>query len=298
MLAIKCAQHYDGVIINADSIQMYDALHVLTAHPSAEEQNAAPHKLYGDFNINEKVTAVSWRDLALKEIQAAHQQNKLPIIVGGTGFYIKALLEGLSPIPDADPTVRQQANILQKEIGTAALFKKLQMRDPEMAAKLDPQNTQRVIRAWEVLEQTGISLAEWHKKPKINPPTHLRFFTSIIQLPRELIYQRCEHRFDDLLESGALEEARWLSAEIAAGRVDDDAAIRKATGYIDLAAYIDGILTKEEAIQKAVQHTKNYAKRQLTWLRNQIDANIRLEKPLDFEGLQIAFEKFLHHKIH
>lgn len=288
-LALKCAAHYDGVIINADSMQIYDDLHVLTAHPSLEDHKAFPHQLYGVLKPHEKCSAAMWRDMALKEINAAHQNNKTPIIVGGTGFYIQALLKGLSPMPDISESDRNEAIAFAKEMGNEALYALLKEKDPDTAAKLDPQNTQRLTRAWEVLKVTGRGLASWQSDPLILPPADLSFFYITLLPEREILYDRCNTRFEQMIELGALAEVESFTKKLDDGEIPQTAPLIKALGFSALKAYLKKEATLEEAKSQASQQTRNYAKRQMTWFRNQGTPDLVLQTH-DVEKITAQFK--------
>lgn len=279
-LGITCAEHYDGVVINADSMQVYDALHILTAHPDKRERAAAPHRLYGALSPAEKCSAAMWRDMALSEIDAAQGAGKLPILVGGTGFYLKTLIEGISPIPDVPDDVRATAIRIQQEMGNPAFYAALADRDPEMAARLDPNNTQRLIRAWEILETTGRSLSYWQDLPPDDLSSHLRFFVVSLLPPRAELYARCDARFLHMLENGAREEVAGFVQKIQAGEVPENAAVTQALGYREIAAMLSGTMAEEQAVEKAQQKTRQYAKKQMTWQRHQMKADLVID---DFE---------------
>lgn len=284
-LGLSLAKALNGCIINADSVQLYDALHALAAQPDAEEQSQAPHKLYGILHPNTVCSAASWRDMAITEINAAHARGEVPIIIGGTGFYLNTLIKGLSPIPDIPDDLRARTIAHHDAIGTDALFAELQERDPETSAKLDPKNKQRLMRAWEVLEHTGKSLSYWQAQPMTGTPDHFKFVTCALLPPREYLYERCNLRFDLMLEQGAMAEAEKLYAQIQAGEVDAKATITKATGYIELAKYISGEWDLDTAIEKGKQHTRNYAKKQMTWLRGQLPHDVILESGDQYQTL-------------
>jgi len=212
--------------------------------------------------------------MALAEIRAAQKEGRLPVIVGGTGFYIKALLEGMSPIPAFPAHFRDEAIALHEKLGNPGLHQELAKCDPLTASKLDAYNTQRVVRAFEVLLATGKGLAEWQAAPRIGPPEDLRFVTAVLQPPREQLYAACDGRFDKMLAAGALEEARDFSQH-----TPQPTSISKAVGYPELLAHLAGDLSLAEARQQAQQSTRNYAKRQTTWFKNQIKADIVLHTP-------------------
>jgi tRNA dimethylallyltransferase len=194
-LALDIARRKNGAVINADSMQIYDGLPLLTAQPEAEDKEEAPHALYGALAPQDICTAARWRDMALAEIERFSAEGKLPIIVGGTGFYIKTLLQGISPIPEIAPGIREKLIARQKEMGNPAFHAALAKIDPATALKLDPFNTQRVVRAWEVLEGTGKSLAEWQSVPPVPPPAHLKFITVALLPPREILYKKLRQPF-------------------------------------------------------------------------------------------------------
>jgi tRNA dimethylallyltransferase len=254
-------------------MQVYDGLPLLTAQPSDDDKKQAPHRLYGQLPPDAACSAAKWRDLALAEIKDAHDQGKLPVIVGGTGFYLKALLIGLSPIPEVPHSLRSQIAARQKELGNPAFHAELAKRDPAMAAKLHPFNTQRLVRAFEVLEATGKSLAEWQSQPPEAPPAHLKFTTIILLPPRKQLYMQCDERFGQMIKAGALEEARDFRA-----RAQPQWALSKALGYPELSSHLAGQLSLSDAIRLAQAATRHYAKRQCTWFRHQLKPDIVLEK--------------------
>lgn len=282
--ALELAREHNGVIINADSMQLYDALPTLTAQPTKADREKIDHRLYGILDPSGKCSAWRWRDMALEEIRICQDEGKAPIIAGGTGFYLKALTEGLSPLPEVPDDVRAAATHLQAEAGNPAFHKLLATRDPEMASRLHPNDTQRLIRAWEVLEATGKSLSWWQGQPLVGPPEDLTFEKYFLSPPRAVLHQRCDQRFEMMIESGALEEVRELSTLISSGAVKNDAPITGALGFKPLSAWLEGEISREEAIEQAKAHTRQYAKRQVTWLRNQITDAKPVEIPPSQQG--------------
>ena len=273
-LALSVARAKDGVIINADSMQMYDGLGILTAQPPDADLSAAPHRLYATLQPDDICSAARWRDMALAEIDRVIAAGKLPVIAGGTGFYIRTLLSGISPVPEIAPEIRDRLNARQKEIGNPAFHAELQKRDPVMAEKLNPYNTQRLVRAMEVLEGTGKSLAEWQALPPAPPPAHLKFVTATLVPPREKLYANCDARFGIMLKRGALEQVReFMKAATTA------MPLAKALGYPELSSHLAGNISLTDAISLAQQSTRNYAKRQTTWFRNQMTPDIALDAP-------------------
>lgn len=269
-LAVALAREENGVIINADALQIYNALPVLTAQPSAEDKAAVPHRLYGALDVSRKCSAQQWRDLAEGEIRQALAEGRHPVVTGGTGLYLKALLAGLAAIPDIPATIRQDTVALQEKLGNPAFHAALQRRDPVMAARLNPNDTQRLIRAYEVVAATGKSLAEWQETPRQAPPPDWRFRVLIVRPPRAELHRRCDLRFDLMLEQGALEEVGELGARIDRGELAEDAPITHALGFPELRAFLRGALSREEAVFRAKAQTRQYVKRQDTWFRNQI----------------------------
>ena len=265
-LALDMAEAFDGVVINADSMQVYSELRVLSARPDESETSRAPHRLYGVLSGREACSAGKWRDMAMAEINDCHAQGKLPIITGGTGMYLNALTEGIAPIPDVPSRIRDSVTAELEDIGHAAFFEKLKKNDPETAATLDGTNTQRMIRAAEVFAHTGRGLASWHKEPMVPPPANMKFKKLCYMPPRDILYDRCNRRFDLMLEQGAIDEVRDL---IALG-LPDTAPVMKAVGVRELGAYLAGEIDLATAREKSQRETRRYAKRQLTWFRHQM----------------------------
>ncbi|HEY7687979.1 MAG TPA: tRNA (adenosine(37)-N6)-dimethylallyltransferase MiaA [Dongiaceae bacterium] len=266
-LAAAIARAFDGTVINADSMQVYRELPVLTAQPSAAERAAVPHRLYGFLPVTERCSAARWAALARSEIEAAHDSGRLPIVVGGSGLYLKALVEGLAPVPEIPADVREAARRRLAEIGKAAFHAELAQRDPQMAARLRPGDSQRMVRAWEVMAATGRSLAAWQAQ-SVRPPDGAARFAKFLLLPeRSLLYAACDARFAAMVARGALEEARQVAA------LADDPGLPglKALGLRELIRHVRGDVTLGAAIAAGQQATRRYAKRQITWFRHQFD---------------------------
>lgn len=262
-LAVAAAQAFGGVVINADSMQIYRELPILSAAPTAGDRAKVPHRLYGVLSAAEPCSAGRWRALALSEIEAAWTAGRLPIVVGGTGLYLNALLRGLSPLPDIPDDIRQAARDLLAEIGPAALHGRLAERDPDTAARLVPSDPQRVVRAWEVLMATGRPLSAWQTEP---PTGALAAPALLITLEpaREILYPAIDRRFLAMLEAGALEEVRALKD------MTPSLPALRALGIPELRAYLEGSLALPRAIAAAQAATRHYAKRQFTWARHQL----------------------------
>ena len=247
-------------------MQVYRELPVLTAQPGAADLAAAPHRLYGFMAVSESCSAADWAALARAEIDRALDDRRLPVVVGGTGLYIKALLEGLAPVPEIPDGVRAAARQRLAEIGKTAFHEELGRRDPEMAARIRPSDAQRMLRAWEVIEATGESLAVWQGRGEPTPWAGGIGFVKLMLAPgRAELHAACDARFRGMVEGGALDEARAL-AELA----DDGLPATKALGLRELLGHVRGETTLEQAIAAAQQATRRYAKRQATWFRHQL----------------------------
>lgn len=268
--ALELAQSQNGVVINCDSLQIYDALPILSAQPTPEDRAAAPHRLYGALHPNEVCSAGNWRQMVFPVIESTLKEGKAPVICGGTGLYIKALTEGLSPIPDIPEEVRARAVALQKELGNPAFYEALRERDPAMAERFHPFHTARLIRAYEVIESTGRSLAEWQEMEREAPPAHWRFEIHKIMPERDELRMRCDARFDWMMENGVLEEVAAFDARLETGEVTEGVPITKALGFKPLRAYLRGEISRDEAVERAKAETRRYAKRQVTWFRHQL----------------------------
>lgn len=263
-LALALAEEFGGTVINADAMQVYRELAVLTARPTPAEMKRAPHRLYGVISARQRGTAARWRTMALAAIDMAKSKGRLPIVAGGTGLYLKALMEGLAPVPDIPAEVRAQARARHAELGAAGFHAELKRLDPDMAARLKPGDTQRLLRAWEVVTATGRSLALFQK---VRPaPTQLWFESFRLLPPREVLYAACDARCRRMLEQGALDEVRALMAL----KLDADLPAMKAVGVREITRYLGGEASRAEALAKFQQVTRNYAKRQLTWFRHQM----------------------------
>jgi tRNA dimethylallyltransferase len=271
-LALAVGEALGGTIINADSMQVYRDLAVLTARPGAAELARAPHRLYGVIDAAEACSAGRWHDLALAEIAAAREAGRVPILAGGTGLYLRALLDGLAPVPPMPAALREEARSLHARLGGDAFRQALAARDPEAAQHLSPGDTQRLIRAYEVVAATGRPLAEWHRRqgPGASPPA-----AAVVLLPpRATLYAACDARFLAMMERGALAEAKALLAR----GLDPALPAMKAVGVPELASLLAGRSSREAAIAAAQQATRRYAKRQYTWFRHQMPETGSLRK--------------------
>jgi len=267
--AIELALQKDGVIINCDSLQIYDGLHQLTAQPPDDDLQNIPHRLYSHLHPNDVCSAGNWREMVMPVIEDVLAEGRTPIICGGTGLYIKALTDGLSPMPDVPPEIRARVVERYETIGAEEFYKELDSRDPIMAARFHVNHKARIIRAMEVLEATGKSLAAWQELDRTPPPAHWDFISEVIMPEREELYRRCNLRFELMLEDDALDEVAAFTKRIQSGEVRDGVPLTKALGYKHLQSYLDGAQSLEEAIILSQAETRHYAKRQTTWFRNQ-----------------------------
>lgn len=263
-LAVAVAEEFRGTVINADSMQVYRDLAVLTARPSPAELARVPHRLFGVLDASELCSAARWLALTEVEIAAAVREGRVPIVVGGTGLYLKALLRGLAPVPEIPAEVRHAARALHKEIGGERFHAALAKRDPVSAARLNPGDTHRLIRAYEVVTASGRSLMDWQREqaPTIRPSV-----AAIMLLPaRDALYAAIDARFASMADAGALDEVKALMAR----HLSSDLPALKAVGVQELAAHLRGETTLKAAVAAAQQASRRYAKRQMTWLRTQV----------------------------
>lgn len=268
-LAIRLANDLEGVIINADSMQVYRDLQIITARPSELEEKSAPHRLYGTVDGADACSAVQWCDMAVTEINAAWDSGLVPILVGGTGMYFKALLDGMVTIPQINENIRQSVRAEMADLGPEILHERLAEIDPAAYERIAPADSQRISRALEVALSTGKSLSDWQKEPHEGYLTKLdqegRIAKIVIDIDRDKLYERCEMRLDMMMEEGALEEVKQLLKRNLALTLP----LMKALGVPSLQAYIRGDMSYDEAMIEAKTQTRQFSKRQLTWFRNQ-----------------------------
>ncbi len=263
-LAVELAAALDGTIINADALQIYRDLRVLSARPDEAALARVPHRLYGYLDAAERGSAGRWRALALAEIADAHRAGRLPIVVGGTGLYLRALQHGLAAIPPIPAEIREEAAALHRALGGAAFRKRLAALDPVAASRLAPGDRQRLMRAWEVVSATGRSIGEWQGDSAAALP--YRFASILLGPPREALYAACNARFLGMIAAGALDEA----AALAARGLDPELPAMKAVGVPELLRHWRGEIALADAVAAAQQATRRYAKRQMTWFRHQM----------------------------
>ena len=264
-LALRVAEEFGGWVINADSMQVYDTLRLLTARPSPADEARLPHRLYGVLPPSEVCSAARWAAMAAAAMAEAWAAERVPVLVGGTGLYLRAAMDGLSPIPEIPDAIRDESRALLARLGNASFHALLARRDPVMAARLDPGNSQRLARAWEVIETTGRSLAEWQAEPR-QGAIAANWLALTLLPPRDSLYTACDGRFLAMMASGAIDEALAM----ATLSLDPALPAMKALGLTELIASLSGELPLAEAVERAQRATRNYAKRQLTWFRHQM----------------------------
>ncbi len=288
-VSLVLAQRLDGEIVNADSMQLYRELPLLSAAPDAADRARAPHHLYGIAGVGEPFSVARWLSLAGEAIADIRARGRMPIVVGGTGLYFRALLGGLSEVPPIDEAVRRAVRALVLADGAGAGHAALSAEDPAMAARLLPSDAQRVARALEVVRSTGRSLAEWQETAVDGPLAALdrqggvaRF---VLLPPRDWLYARCDLRFDRMMAAGVLDEVAALPP------ADPNLTALKALGIPQLRAALAGDLPLAEAVARAKTATRQYAKRQMTWFRNQCaDWDVVCEKEME-SILDVIFSK-------
>lgn len=273
-LAAELAQALNGVVLNCDSMQIYKDIPIIAAAPTEAEKKLAEHRLFEIYDCDKRGNVVDWLNLCAAEIHKLWAENRLPVVVGGTGFYAEALLKGVTPIPETPPEIREQLQAQMRQYGLEKLYADLQQKDAEIAAKLNPNDKTRIIRALEVIEATGQKLSEWYKKPLIQKLPEANFITVKIMPALEMITERCCLRLDKMVnELGALAEIEKLLNK----GVDKNMPAMKTLGVPELSLFIKGQMPLAEALNLAKLHTRQYAKRQRTWLKNKMPADIVFE---------------------
>lgn len=260
-LALRLAQSRPVTIINADSAQVYGALPILSAQPSAEEMASAPHRLFGYLDGREACSAARWAQDAKVAIETAWQEGRLPLLVGGTGLYLRTLLDGIAPIPEVDPKVRSAVRALP----TSEAYRTLAEIDAASAAALSPNDDSRIKRALEVVRSTGTGIVEWRKLREGGIGDMVDLSPLLLLPPRDWLHIRCDLQFGQMLEHGAVEEVEALMAR----NLPDDAPVMRAIGVPEIAAMLRGAISRDEALARGQAATRQYAKRQYTWFRNQ-----------------------------
>lgn len=272
-LAIEIAHHFGGEIVNADSMQVYQDLSVLTARPSVDDEQRIPHHLYGVMPASEACSVGKWLDAATAVIADIRDRDNLPVVCGGTGLYLRALTEGIAQIPDVDPAYVEEAEKLLARKGGQAFLQDLAELDPQTANRLQPSDRQRLVRAYSVARATGKSLTRWQQEQSDKPPVEALFRTIYLMPERAALYQKIEQRFDQMVEMGGLDEVQHLASLALSPQLP----AMKALGVPDFLRVVSGEIPVEEAIDNAKQTTRNLAKRQMTWFRNQGKPDLVIE---------------------
>ena len=260
-LALRLAEATGGAIVNADSAQVYRDLPVLSAAPSAEERTRAEHLLYGVLDGAQPCSAADWAEMAKAEIARLHRQGRLPILVGGTGLYLRTLLDGIAPVPLIDADIRAKV----RGSSVAENLSELIPLDPVAATTLHPGDTTRIARALEVVKSTGKTLAEWQRAREGGIGDEIELRPLVLLPPRPWLYERCDLRFARMVENGALKEVEALLAR----QLDPNLPVMRAIGVAELGGHLRGEATLEQAIATGQQATRRYAKRQYTWFAHQ-----------------------------
>ena len=273
-LALELARHRPTTIINADSAQVYADLPVLSAQPSPDEMETAPHRLFGYLDGGDSCSAARWASDAKVEIAAAHDSGRLPVLVGGTGLYLRTLLDGIAPVPVIDESIRQHVRALDADAAHTALA----VEDPQMAARLNPADRSRIQRALEVIRSTGKSIAEWRLQKSGGIAATIALRPVLLLPPRAWLFERCDARFVAMVEQGAVAEVERLLLR----KLPADAPVMRAIGVPEISAWLAGQIDRETMLAHGQLATRRYAKRQYTWFRNQSPGDWpRIETPLN-----------------
>ena len=277
-LALALAQQINGVIVNADSAQIYRDLRILSAAPTSDDLQRAEHQLYGVQDGALPCSAAEWAAMARGEVAEIHAKGRIPILVGGTGLYLRTLLDGIAPVPAIDPDVRARV----READVADNYLKLRTFDPQRAEKLKPGDTARINRALEVILSTGRTLSEWQEQREGGIADAVELRPLILLPPRKWLYARCDERFARMIDEGAVSEVEALLAR----NLNPNLPVMRAIGVRDISAYLRREATLDEAIATGQQATRRYAKRQYTWFAHQPPAEWpRFKEALDIDRL-------------
>jgi tRNA dimethylallyltransferase len=280
-LAVALAERTGGAIINADSAQIYRDLPILSAAPSSEDLSRAEHRLYGVRDGADPCSAADWAELARSEIARLHGEGRLPILVGGTGLYLRTLLDGIAPIPPIAPEIRDEV----RAAGVAENLAALMPLDPVAATSLNPGDTTRIARALEVVKSTGKTLAQWQEKLEGGIAAEVEVRPLVLLPPRPWLHERCDRRFEVMADEGAVDEVRSLLKR----NLNPQLPVMRAIGVRELGDFIRGALTRAQAIDAGQQATRRYAKRQFTWFAHQPPADWpRFKEPVEGDAFDRA----------
>jgi len=273
-LATKLAQHFNGEIVNADSMQIYKEISILTSKPNLQDTKIIKHHLYGFNSVKKNFSTGHWLKMVIKKIEEQWERGKTPIVVGGTGLYFKTLTDGLVKIPDIPNNIRTKVRTLHKKIGTKKFFVKLIKLDPLAKRFVLPSDTQRCMRAYEVKKFTNKSLFEFAKETKSNFNNSI-FKKIFINIPKELLHKKIEKRVDKMFNDGAIEEVKKFYKM----KVDEGLPSNKIIGIKEIKYYLQGKITLIKAKELIIQKTRQYAKRQFTWARGHMKSWERIYSP-------------------
>ena len=272
VLAHAVAKKIGAEIISADSRQIYRELDIGAAKPAPEALQEVPHHFVNEKNIGEPFTAGDFAIEATERIRDIHRRGKRAIIAGGSTLYLEGVLKGFAILPPANPEIRERLLAELKNSGKERLYEKLIQKDPEQAATLDPTKTQRLIRSLEIIEITGLSVTELQSRGK-QQQTDLHFLTTGLSIPRETLYQRINQRTDDMITTGLCHEAELLYHKYQKLLADKKTSALQSVGYQELFQYFENTIDFAEAVRLIKQHTRNYAKRQMTFFNNRLTVN-------------------------
>ena len=263
--AVNLAKKIDGEIINADSMQIYKQLKILTARPNKKEQKNIRHHLYGIININKNFSSGTWLKLAISKIKEIRRRKKIPIVVGGTGLYFQSLINGLVKIPNISMKLRNKIRSMQKRYGQKKFYKKLLKLDPKVKSKFDPNDTQRSIRAFEIKTHTKISMYDWlnKTKPIFKKSVFLKFY---VNFERSKLIKRIQKRTENMIKKGAIQEVVKFNKL----RIKKDKSINKVIGIDELTKYLNNQIKLKQAKELITIKTRQYAKKQTTWARSRM----------------------------
>ncbi|WP_374990348.1 tRNA (adenosine(37)-N6)-dimethylallyltransferase MiaA [Sphingosinicella sp. LHD-64] len=283
-LALALAERAGGIVVNADSAQVYRDLRIVSARPSQEDEARAPHRLYGYRDGADACSAADWADDARREIAAAHEAGRLPVLVGGTGLYLRTLIDGIAPVPEIDPGMRAMVRALS----VAEAHDALRNEDPEAAGRIRPSDITRTARALEVVRSTGRTLKSWQAEKVGGIGNAIALRPLVLLPPRDWLHERCDTRFLEIFSDEGVEEVRLLLER----KLPKLAPVMRAIGVPEIAAFLHGDLDREEAIAVGQAATRQYAKRQYTWFRHQPPVDWpRFEAALDCGALPDALAR-------
>lgn len=271
-LAVAIAQQCNGAIINTDSMQVYAGIPIISAAPDETEQNGVPHYLFGQIDPAQRYSQADWLKAATDAVASIRANGQIPILVGGTGFYFKAATEGIVPMPDISSDVKVQAQAMLNEAGNQGLHARLAEIDPDLAARLEPGDSQRVLRGMEIWLASHIPLSKWQKGVAKGRLLGRPLFV-YLRPPRDVLYRKINSRFEQMVEHGAIDEISALHAR----KLDETLPAMKAVGVRPILDMLKNIINKEKAIELAQRDSRRYAKRQFTWFDHQYNADVVID---------------------